>query len=60
MTYTKPWTLESDPGQDPWIEWLNTHALSGLEYNLIFWEDRLVVEFYDLDRSQEFAQEQGL
>ena len=60
MKYTKPWTLDSDFAGDPWQEWLTINALSGLEYNLAFWEDHIEVEFYDSDRAQEFALEFGL
>ncbi len=45
---------------DPWYQWLQINALSGLEYNLLFWEDRIEVEFYDEDQAQAFALEQGL
>lgn len=45
---------------DPWYTWLQINALSGLEYNLLFWEDRIEVEFYDEDQAQAFALEHGL
>jgi hypothetical protein len=60
MKYTKPWTAESEVATDPWHSWLITNAHSGLEYNLVFWEDHIEVEFYDTDRADEFALEFGL
>jgi hypothetical protein len=60
MKYTKPWHVESELAEDLWHQWLMTHASSGLEYNLIFWEDHIDLEFYDQDRAQEFALEFGL
>jgi hypothetical protein len=60
MKYTKPWHVESELASDSWHQWLTAHASSGREYNLIFWEDRIDLEFYDQDRAQEFALEFGL
>ena len=60
MKYTKLWNPELELAGDPWHSWLQAHAHSGLEYNLIFWEDRIDVEFFDQLRAQEFAQEFGL
>ncbi len=60
MKYTKLWSPELELAGDPWHSWLLTHALSGVEYNLIFWEDRIDIEFFDDDRAVEFAQEFGL
>jgi hypothetical protein len=59
MKYTKLCPQDTHDS-DPWHTWLITSAHSGLEYNLLFWTDRLEVEFYDLDRAEEFAQEFGL
>jgi hypothetical protein len=60
MKYTKPWTIEDTALEDSWHSWLSINALSGLEYQLLYWEDRIEVEFFDLDRAAEFAQEFGL
>jgi hypothetical protein len=60
MKYSKPWNPELDLSLDSWHQWLSANALSGLEYNLIFWTDRIDVEFFDQDRAQEFALELGL
>lgn len=60
MKYTKLWNSELELAGDPWHSWLLINALPGLEYNLIFWEDHIAVEFYDQDRAAEFAQEFGL
>ena len=60
MTYTKPWTENDSAKEDLWHSWLMINALSGLEYQILYWEDRIELEFFDLDRAQEFAQEFGL
>ena len=60
MNYTKPWTQEDSAAEDSWHSWLAINALSGIEYQLVYWEDRIELEFFDLDRSMEFAQEFGL
>jgi len=60
MKYTKLWNVESELAQDPWHQWLLINAHTGLDYNLVFWEDRIDVEFFDEDRAAEFAQEFGL
>lgn len=60
MKYTTPWTVESEAASDPWHLWLAVNALSGIEYQLVYWEDRIEVEFFDQDRASEFAQEFGL
>ncbi len=60
MKYSTIWTVDSQADSDPWHQWLAVNALSGIEYQLIYWEDRIEVEFYDVDRAQEFAQEFGL
>lgn len=60
MKYTKPWHADSSWAEDSWNTWLVVNAHSGLEYNLAFWEDRVEVEFFDEERSEEFAVEFGL
>ncbi len=60
MKYTTIWTVDSEAANDPWHQWLAVHALSGVDYQMIYWEDRIEVEFYDLDRASEFATEFGL
>jgi len=60
MKYTKPWHVESELASDSWHQWLLINAHTGLDYNLIFWEDRIEVEFYDTECASEFAQEFGL
>jgi hypothetical protein len=60
MKYTKLWNVELELASDPWHQWLLINAHTGLDYNLIFWEDRIDVEFFDAERAAEFAQEFGL
>ena len=60
MKYTKSWHVDSELASDSWHQWLLTSAASGLDYNLIFWEDRIEVEFYNTDCAQAFALEFGL
>ena len=60
MKYTKPWTTEQSLEQDDWHQWLTINALSGLEYQLLYWSDHIELEFYDQDRGDEFAMEFGL
>ena len=60
MKYTKPWTLEDQAALDSWHTWLAVNALSGIEYQLVYWSDSIDLEFFDQDRAMEFAQEFGL
>jgi hypothetical protein len=60
MKYTKSWTADSQAATDPWHLWLAVNALSGIEYQLVYWEDRIELEFFDQDRASEFALEFGL
>jgi hypothetical protein len=60
MKYTTSWTVESQAATDPWHTWLAAHALSAVEYQLLYWEDRIELEFFDQDRADEFALEFGL
>ena len=59
MKYTKPWDHDN-PSACAWHAWLNVHALSAIEYQLLYHHDHIEVEFYDQDRAQEFALEFGL
>jgi hypothetical protein len=60
MKYTKPWTIEDSVAEDAWHQWLAINALSGIEYQWLYWEDRIELEFFDQDRGAEFATEFGL
>jgi len=60
MKYTSLWTAESSAANDPWHQWLAINALSGIEYQLLYWEDHIELEFFDQDRAAEFATEFGL
>ena len=60
MKYTTLWTVESEAASDPWHQWLAVNVLSGLEYQLLYWDDHIELEFFDQDRAAEFATEFGL
>jgi hypothetical protein len=60
MKYTKPWTIEDTVAEDAWHSWLTINAHSGLDYQLLYWEDHIEIEFFDQDRAQDFALEFGL
>ena len=59
MKYTKTINKQNPSGCE-WHAWLNTHAHSGIEYQLLYWPDHFEVVFFDEDRAQEFALEFGL
>jgi hypothetical protein len=60
MKYTKPWLIENSVDTDEWHTWLTTNAQQDLEYQLLYRNETVVVEFFDLDRAAEFALELGL
>ncbi len=60
MKYTKPWTIENLVTGDEWHSWLAVNAIEDLEYHLLYRNDTVILEFFDHDRAQEFAQEFGL
>jgi hypothetical protein len=60
MKYTKPWTTEHRAAEDDWHSWLAINALGGLEYQLLYWETHIELEFFDVDKGQDFALEFGL
>jgi len=57
MVYSKS-RLHDTPDIDPWQIWLTT--IPQEDYNLLFWEDTIQVEFYNTDRATEFVLEFGL
>ncbi len=60
MKYTKPWTIEDLVTEDPWHSWLAINAVEHLDYQIIYKNDQISLEFFDQDRAEEFAQEFGL
>lgn len=60
MKYTKPWTIADLVEQDSWHSWLAVNAVVDLEYQLIYKNEQLSLEFFDSDRAEEFALEFGL
>ena len=60
MKYTKSWTIENLVSEDDWHTWLAINALELTEYQLLYRNDSVVLEFFDQDRAAEFATEFGL
>ena len=60
MKYTKPWTIADLVTEDLWHSWLAINAVVDLEYQLIYKNEQLSLEFFDSDRAEEFALEFGL
>jgi hypothetical protein len=60
MKYTKPWLIENSVTEDDWHTWLAVNAVQDLEYQLLYRNETVVVEFFEQDRAAEFAQEHGL
>jgi hypothetical protein len=59
MVYSKSRAHESQD-VDAWHAWLISSEIPNEDYNLVFWEDSIRVEFYNADRAQEFALEFAL
>jgi hypothetical protein len=60
MKYTKPWTIENLVEQDAWHSWLTINAIENLDYQVIYKNEQLFLEFFDQDHAEAFAQEFGL
>jgi hypothetical protein len=60
MKYTKPWTIAHLVEEDSWHSWLAVNAILDLEYQIIYKNEQVILEFFDMDRAGEFAQEFGL
>jgi hypothetical protein len=60
MKYTKPWTITDLVEQDAWHAWLAINAVVDLDYQMIYKNEQVSLEFFDLDQAQAFAQEFGL
>jgi hypothetical protein len=60
MKYTKPWTVADLVTEDSWHEWLAVNAVLDLDYQVIYRNEQLFLEFFDLDQAAAFAQEFGL
>ena len=57
MKYTKPWTIDNLVEQDAW---LTINAIENLDYQTIYKNEQLSLEFFDQDQAEAFAQEFGL
>jgi hypothetical protein len=60
MKYTKPWTIADLVEQDAWHLWLTINAVENLDYQVIYKNQQLSLEFFDQDQAEAFAQEFGL
>ena len=60
MKYTKPWTIADLVEQDSWHAWLAINAVLDLDYQVIYKNQQLSLEFFDQDQAEAFAQEFGL
>jgi len=60
MKYTKPWTITDLVEEDAWHSWLAINALLDLDYQVIYKNEQLSLEFFDTDQAEAFAQEFGL
>ena len=60
MKYTKPWTIADLVAEDVWHSWLTENALLDLDYQVIYKNEQLHLEFFDPDQAAAFAQEFGL
>ena len=60
MKYTKPWTILNSVTEDDWHSWLAVNAVENLDYQTLYKNEELILEFLDHDRAHEFAMEFGL
>ena len=61
MKYTKPWTSTQAASSDDWNAWCIINAvIPELEYQIVYTDSEVIIEFIDQDRAAEFAQEFGL
>ena len=60
MKYTKPWTIADLVAEDEWHSWLAINAVVDLEYQVIYKNEQLSLEFFDTDQAAAFALEFGL
>ena len=60
MKYTKPWLIADSVESDAWHQWLAVNAVQDLDYQVIYRNETVAVEFFDQDRAAAFAAELGL
>ena len=60
MKYTKLWTIDNLVAEDEWHSWLAVNAIENLDYQTIYKNEQLLLEFFDQDQAEAFAQEFGL
>jgi hypothetical protein len=60
MKYTKPWTITDLVAEDTWHSWLAVNAIENLDYQTLYKNEQLILEFFDQDQAEAFALEFGL
>jgi len=60
MKYTKPWTILNSVADDAWHQWLAVNAQQDLDYQVIYKDETVTLQFFDLDHGVAFSQEFGL
>ena len=60
MKYTKPWTIADLVAEDVWHTWLTINAVLDLDYQVLYKNEQLHLEFFDQDQAEAFAVEFGL
>jgi phage baseplate assembly protein gpV len=60
MKYTKPWTIADLVAEDAWHAWLALNAIENLDYQMIYKNEQVSLEFFDTDQAEAFALEFGL
>jgi phage baseplate assembly protein gpV len=60
MKYTKPWTIADLVAEDAWHAWLTLNAIENLDYQMIYKNEQVSLEFFDTDQAEAFALEFGL
>jgi hypothetical protein len=48
-------TLDQDITDLDWHQWLTANLLAGQDYQLLYWEDRVDVEFFDPAAHDDFV-----
>jgi len=60
MKHTKPWTIDNLVTEDSWHSWLAINAVENLDYQVVYRNEQVSLEFFDTDQAEAFAQEFGL
>lgn len=55
LTIAVPFTQDSDITSLDWHTWLEANLIAGLDYQILYWEDRVDIEFFDVDAHDDFV-----